>query len=85
MKLYVYQHNNVNKCKKRYQLIRWFGIFVHLLKDVLSNKQFLIPVFSTTLLNMKLYVYQQNSVNKSNKRYNLMSRFGLFLGLLKDV
>lgn len=45
MKLHIYQHNNVNKCNKTYQLIRWFGIFLHLLKDVLSNKQFFDTCF----------------------------------------
>ena len=45
MKLYVYQPNNVNKCNKTYQLIRWFRIFLHLLKDILSNKLFFDTCF----------------------------------------
>ena len=85
MKLYVYQHNNVKKkCNKTYQLIRWFRIFLHLLKDVLSNKQFFDTCFFDNIVKNE-YLYQQNSVNKSNKRYELITCFGVFLDLLKNV
>ena len=47
---------------------------------------FLITVFFWQhCLNMKLYAYQQDIVKKSNKRYQLITCFGMFLALLKDV
>ena len=75
----IYQQNNVNKCNKTYQLITYFGIFLDLLKDVwkaLSKKHFFLTptcMFLQQHSYMKLYIYQQNNVTKSNKGYQLMT------------
>ena len=48
MELYIYEQNNINKADKSHQLIRWFRIFLDLLKDVWkywATNSFLIPAF----------------------------------------
>ena len=79
----VNKENNVNRSNKSHQLIKCFGMTFWsgegCLK-ALSNKQCL-----QQHCYVKLYVYQQNDVTKSNIMYWLIRWFGVFLDLLKDV
>ena len=87
-KSFIYQQNNVNKSNKLHQLIEWFGTFVDLLKDVWkyrAGKSFLTIMYLQEHSYRKLKVYQQNNVNKWNKMYQLITYFGIFLDLLKEV
>ena len=77
--LYMHQHNNLNKSNERHQLIRWLGIVLGMLGDVWRHwgiNSVLIPVCLQEHSCMKLYIYEQNNVNKANKSHQLI-RYGL--------
>ena len=45
---------STQQCNKTYQLIRLFGIFLHLLKDVLSKKHFFDTCFFDNIVKHKV-------------------------------
>ena len=62
-KLYVHQHNNVNKSNERYQLIIWLGIVLDLQEDVWRHSEInsvLIPVSSTIFLNEVINLWTEH-------------------------
>ena len=80
VKLYVYQQNDVTKRNV-------FLICLRMSENIEQERVFWCLCFFCNQEHsyMKLKVYQQNNVNKCNKTYQLITYFGIFLDLLKDV